>query len=122
MKYYIYVEDNILKGAGCARCLNKEIQNIEVTETLCTDYISDNDKYIYSEEKIIPNPNYEKILKERNKSEKISKIIEKLNELDSKRIRAVCENQIKDTQTGETWLEYYNSQANKLRSELQTIE
>lgn len=122
MKYYIYVEDNILKGAGCARCLNKEIQNIEVTETLCTDYISDNDKYIYSEEKIIPNPNYEKILKERNKSEKISKIIEKLNELDNKRIRAVCENQIKDTQTGETWLEYYNSQANKLRNELQAIE
>lgn len=122
MKYYIYVEDNILKGAGCARCLNKEIQNIEVTETLCTDYISDNDKYIYSEEKIIPNPNYEKILKERNKSEKISKIIEKLNELDSKRIRAVCENQIKDSQTDETWLEYYNSQANKLRSELQAIE
>lgn len=122
MKYYIYVEDNILKGAGCARCLNKEIQNIEVTETLCSDYISDNDKYIYSEEKIIPNPNYEKILKERNKSEKISKIIEKLNELDNKRIRAVCENQIKDTQTGETWLEYYNSQANKLRSELQAIE
>lgn len=122
MKYYIYVEDNILKGAGCARCLNKEIQNIEVTETLCTDYISDNEKYIYSEEKIIPNPNYEKILKERNKSEKISQIIEKLNELDSKRIRAVCENQIKDSQTGETWLEYYNSQANKLRSELQAIE
>lgn len=122
MKYYIYVEDNILKGAGCARCLNKEIQNIEVTETLCTDYISDNEKYIYSEEKIIPNPNYEKILKERNKSEKISEIIEKLNELDSKRIRAVCENQIKDSQTGETWLEYYNSQANKLRCELQAIE
>lgn len=122
MKYYIYVEDNILKGAGCARCLNKEIQNIEVTETLCTDYISDKDKYIYSEEKIIPNPNYEKILKERNKSEKISKIIEKLNELDSKRIRAVCENQIKDSQTGETWLEYYNSQANELRNELQAIE
>lgn len=122
MKYYIYVQNNSLKGAGCARCLNEEIQNIEVTETICKDYISDNEKYIYSEEKIIPNPNYEKILKERNKSEKISKIIEKLNELDSKRIRAVCENQIKDSQTGETWLEYYNSQANELRSELQTIE
>lgn len=37
MKYYIYVEDNILKGAGCARCLNNEIQNIEVTETLCSE-------------------------------------------------------------------------------------
>lgn len=122
MKYYIYVQNNSLKGAGCARCLNEEIQNIEVTETICKDYISDNEKYIYSEEKIIPNPNYEKILKVRNKSEKISQIIEKLNELDSKRIRAVCENQIKDTQTGETWLEYYNSQANKLRCELQAIE
>ena len=122
MKYYIYVQNNSLKGAGCARCLNEEIQNIEVTETICKDYISDNEKYIYSEEKIIPNPNYEKILKERNKSEKISQIIEKLNELDSKRIRAVCENQIKDSQTGETWLEYYNSQANELRNELQAIE
>lgn len=63
MKYYIYVEDNILKGAGCARCLNKEIQNIEVTETLCTDYISDNEKYIYSNGEIVKNPNYEEIFK-----------------------------------------------------------
>ena len=111
MKYYIYVEDNILKGAGCARCLNKEIQNIEVTETLCSDYISDNEKYIYSNDEIVKNPNYEEIFKKRKNSEKICK-----------RIRAVCENQIKDSQTGETWLEYYNSQANELRNELQAIE
>ena len=110
------------KGAGCARCLNKEIQNIEVTETLCSDYISDNEKYIYSNGEIVKNPNYEEIFKKRKNSEKTSKIIEKLNELDSKRIRAVCENQIKDSQTGETWLEYYNSQANELRNELQAIE
>lgn len=122
MKYYIYVEDGILKGAGCARCLNKEIQNIEVTETICTDYISDNEKYIYSNGEIVKNPNYEEILKERKKSEKISEIIEKLNELDNKRVRAVCENQIKEPQTGETWLEYYNSQADKLRKEMQAIE
>jgi hypothetical protein len=63
-----------------------------------------------------------KLSKTRKISEKTSKIIEKLNELDSKRIRAVCENQIKDSQTGETWLEYYNSQANELRNELQAIE
>ena len=122
MKYYIYVEDNILKGTGCARCLNKEIQNIEVTETICTDYISDNEKYIYSNGEIVKNPNFEEIFKKRKKSEKISKIIEKLNELDNKRIRAVCENQIKDTQTGETWLEYYNSQVDKLRKEMQSIK
>ena len=122
MKYYIYVEDNILKGAGCTRCLNKEIQNIEVTKEICKDFILDKEKYIYSDGKIIPNPTYETILKERNNSEKISNIIKKLNELDNKRIRAVCENQIKDSQTGETWLEYYNSQANELRNELQAIE
>lgn len=122
MKYYIYVENNILKGAGCARCLNEEIQNIEVTESICNDYISDNEKYIYENGNIIINPDYEKILKEREKSEKISGIIENLNELDNKRIRAVCENQIKDSQTGETWLEFYNSQANKLRNQMKSIQ
>ncbi len=122
MKYYIFVENNTLKGGGCARCLNEEIQNIEVSETVCNDYISDNEKYIYSNGAIIKNPDYEEILKEREKSKKISEIIEKLNELDNKRIRAVCENQIKDAQTGETWLEYYNTQADNLRKEMQTIE
>ena len=87
-----------------------------------SNYISDNEKYIYSNGEIVKNPNYEEIFKKRKNSEKTSKIIEKLNELDSKRIRAVCENQIKDSQTGETWLEYYNSQANELRNELQAIE
>ncbi len=122
MKYYIYMEKNSLNGAGCAKCLNENIQNIEVTKEICKDFILDKEKYIYSDGKIIPNPTYETILKERNNSEKISNIIKKLNELDNKRIRAVCENQIKDTQTGETWLEYYNSQVDKLRKEMQSIE
>ena len=49
---------------------------------------------------------------------RIKKTLETLNELDTKRIRAVCEPEIKDTATGETWLEYYNSQANTLRTQL----
>ena len=122
MKYYIYMEKNNLNGAGCVKCLNENIQNIEVTKEICKDFILDKEKYIYSDGKIIPNPTYETILKERNNSEKISNIIKKLNELDNKRIRAVCENQIKDSQTGETWLEYYNSQVDKLRKEMQSIE
>ena len=116
------MEKNNLNGARCAKCLNENIQNIEVTKEICKDFILDKEKYIYSDGKIIPNPTYETILKERNNFEKISNIIKKLNELDNKRIRAVCENQIKDTQTGETWLEYYNSQVDKLRKEMQSIE
>ena len=44
-----------------------------------------------------------------------------IEELDKKRIRAICEPQIKDNQTGETWLEYYNLQIINLRQELADI-
>ena len=42
-------------------------------------------------------------------------------ELDSKRIRAICEPSIKDETTGETWLDYYNSQVKVLREELKNL-
>lgn len=45
-----------------------------------------------------------------------------LNELDVKRIRAFCEPSIKDTETGETWLEHYNAQILELREQLQTLQ
>lgn len=122
MKYYIYIENDKLNGAGCAKCLNKDIQNIEVSEQICQEFISDSEKYIFSNGEIIQNPDYEKILKEREKTTKISEIISQLNELDQKRIRAVCENQIKDEKTEETWLEYYNYKASELRNKLKKLE
>ncbi len=122
MKYYIYIENDKLNGAGCAKCLNEDIQNIEVSEQICQELISDSEKYIFSSGEIIQNPDYEKILKEREKTTKISEIISQLNELDQKRIRAVCENQIKDEKTEETWLEYYNYQASELRNKLKELE
>lgn len=48
-------------------------------------------------------------------------IINKIEELDKKRIRAMCEPQMKDAETGETWLDYYNSQIINLRSQLAEI-
>lgn len=42
-------------------------------------------------------------------------------ELDSKRIRAICEPSIKDELTGETWLDYYNNQVAVLREELKNL-
>ncbi len=48
-------------------------------------------------------------------------IVNQIAELDKKRIRAMCEPQIKDSETGETWLDYYNSQIIDLRSQLAEI-
>ena len=42
-----------------------------------------------------------------------------LDELDKKRIRAVCEPSLKDDET--TWLEFYNQQILKLRKELSDL-
>ena len=45
-----------------------------------------------------------------------------INELDLKRIRAVCEPSIKDETNGETWLEYYNAQVLDLRYQINTLK
>ena len=50
-----------------------------------------------------------------------SEIERQLLELDSKRIRAICEPSIKDETTGETWLDYYNQQVTTLREELSNL-
>ena len=39
-----------------------------------------------------------------------------------KRIRAICEPEIKDEETGETWLDYYNSQILSLREQIQQLK
>ena len=45
-----------------------------------------------------------------------------LNDLDTKRVRAICEPELKDAEAGETWLEYYNNQIIELREELNSLE
>ena len=64
---------------------------------------------------------YKNFLKEQEAAIRKSKIEEQLLELDSKRIRAICEPSIKDEITGETWLDYYNNQVTKLRKELSNL-
>lgn len=51
---------------------------------------------------------------------RIEEIKEALNELDKKRIRAMCEPS--EYSKGLSWLEYYNEQAQTLRTELQMLE
>ena len=46
---------------------------------------------------------------------------QELNELDKKRIRAICENEVKDNSSGQTWLEFYNNKIQELRSRLSCL-
>lgn len=53
--------------------------------------------------------------------QQIQELNKQLNDLDIKRIRAICEPSIKDEETGETWLDYYNSEIQSLRNQIQDL-
>lgn len=64
----------------------------------------------------IINPNYKAESFEKARLVRIEEIKQELNELDKKRIRAMCEPS--EHSRGVSWLEYYNKQARILRAEL----
>lgn len=61
-----------------------------------------------------------KIQTQENTAKKVE-LQAQINELDLKRIRAICEPLIKDETTGQTWLEYYTEQIVALRAELNSL-
>lgn len=65
---------------------------------------------------------YKKMIEQNQLKIQKSEIERALYELDTKRVRAMCEPSVKDDATGETWLEYYNNQAIELRNELNQLE
>ena len=86
-------------------------------------------KYFENSEKITEVINYlesEEAYQKRKSDEKILQEIETINKIinciDSKRIRAICEPSVKDEESGQTWLEYYNAQILELREKLQTLQ
>ena len=81
---------------------------------------SDIDLQWYLTEKCPMKTDRQKEIEEIEKQ--IEQINEELNNLDTKRIRAVCEPSIKNEETGETWLDYYNSQIVKLRQQIQELK
>lgn len=118
---YIYLEDGILNGAGEVLQLDEYVKNIEVNDEIYENFVNEPLKYIYSDGKIIENPQFEKIKQQELNEQRKIEIQNQLQELDNKRIRAICEDEIKDEKTGETWLEYYNAQIYQLRNELQSL-
>lgn len=119
---YIFVENSVLNGAGEAESLDTDVINVEVSETVYNAYLAEPYKYVYSNGNIVENPEYETEKQKVTIQKRINEIYEELDLIDAKRIRAVCENEVKDIETGETWLEYYNSLILDLRTELNGLE
>lgn len=76
MKYYIYIENGKINGAGQAKVLNENILNYETTQLIFEDYIENKNKYIWDEttQTIINNPNYEQEQAEKIKNELIEQV------------------------------------------------
>lgn len=118
---YIFVENGKINGAGECKCLSKSVINVQVNDEIYEDFNKTPYKYIYSGEQIIVNPDFE-LLKQKAQAEaRKEELMMELNELDNKRIRAICENSVKDEETGETWLDYYNNRTIEVRNELQQL-
>lgn len=79
---------------------------------------------VYETEYAQENGIWEKLSKEEAEAKQLNiqnehrkqEILSELNELDSKRIRALAEPSLKDEST--TWLEYYNAEISKLRKQI----
>lgn len=120
--YYIYKENNEITGSGQAKMISDGVVNIEITKEIFDDFSTDSRKYILQNDNIVPNPDYAEIKRKDNIQNQIIELTDKLEILDKKRIRAVCEDEIKDEKTGETWLDFYNAQVYDLRIELKSLE
>lgn len=117
MKYYLYIENNEIFSSGY-QPMGESFISKEVSKELHDDYVAHRNKYKYVDGEIVLNENYEQEEEEKYKQEQRQILIEQIEELDKKRIRAVCEPSVKDEITGETWLDYYNKQIASLREEL----
>lgn len=110
MKYYT-IQNNGLLIAENKQTLTKFYNNVL---PLPEDY--EKGKYITENNKLVFNTNWEQEQAQKEKQKQIDLITEKMELIDKKRIRAICEDEPKDEDT--TWLEYYNSIIRNLREQL----
>ena len=95
-----------------------------VTEEIAKDILAFPEKYKRINDSLVDisdTEEYKQYLHEKEIAARKAEIESELLDLDSKRIRAICEPSIKDESTGETWLDYYNNQVSILREELKNL-
>lgn len=67
--YYIFVENEKLNGGGQCKCLDANVQNIEVSEEVFNSFIDDTDRYIWNGSEIVENPDYDEIKRQKHRQE-----------------------------------------------------
>jgi len=122
MNKYIYIENNEINGCGETLQIDASTTCIEVSDKIYNEFLSDRLKYVYQSGKIVSNPDYDSQKSKEEAENKIAGLKIQLEELDKKRIRAVCENEIKDETTGETWLDFYNKEIVNIRNKIAVLE
>ncbi|MCD7779121.1 MAG: hypothetical protein LUH05_00405 [Candidatus Gastranaerophilales bacterium] len=112
--------ENLMKKDGYKKVIQVEIpetdRQYEITYSEDDDYIYENISYLETEEE------FQERISTGVKNAKIKELQEEINNIDLKRIRAICEPSVKDELTGETWLDYYNAQIISLRANIAELE
>ena len=103
-----------------SKYLDEDIERVETTQEMQNAYEEDKTKVIFKDGEIILNPDWEEQQAQKEREKQRQELLSKLDELDKKRIRAVCEGG-ENADTKETWVEYYNKQAQELREELNKL-
>lgn len=71
MKFYIFIQNNEIMGAGQAELVAEDVNTIEVTEDIYNMFVEDRDQVTWDAEnrQIIKNPSYEQIKAEKREAE-----------------------------------------------------
>lgn len=97
---------------------------IEITKEKAHEIDNDIDRFKYINEEIVDISDTQEYLDKQSQKSKEIQIADfksQIEELDKKRIRAIAEPQLKDAQSGETWLEYYTQQIIALRAQIASL-
>lgn len=86
MKYYAHIQNNTIISKGQCRLLNDGVVNLEISQELYDNL----EKYNYVNDEFVINPDYEEI---KAKEERKAKILNELNTIDLKSIRALRANE-----------------------------
>lgn len=122
MTYYAFIQNNKMNGFGECETVNDDILNIEISKEIYDELCQEPLLYTYNNGKIIKNPNFENEKQKQIIEKEILHIKEELEDLDKKRVRAICEDEIKNEKTGETWLDFYNEQVYDLRLKYKNLK
>jgi len=111
---YVEIKDNKLLSWCENPYLNYEYVNIDYS-TFDPEKYSVIDGILTD---ISDTPEYKDKIAQREKESTLINLKSQIDELDRQRIRAIAEPSLKDSQSGQTWLEYYTGQIQALRVQI----